>query len=87
MILVASGTPDKPISRKLAWFEKEDDTFVGEVRLENLDSATLQELFNVSEDKPMHSCYPLLTQKQVLYLQKFTFHQIDVLAYDYFLEP
>lgn len=74
------------IKRVLRWYSKLGDSLIGECWLRNVYLDKLRELFGQATDDPMYDAYPV-SKEQIEYLQKYCIdHQIDLNAYDYFVE-
>lgn len=70
---------------KLEWYKKEGDDFiVGNYILPEELIPSLRELLNLEPDDPMIYDYSLSSQ-QVVYLQQYLEHEIDLNQYDYLL--
>jgi hypothetical protein len=76
----------KKIKRVLRWYEKSGDALIGECELHGVTLGVLQELFGQAAENPMFYAYSV-SNKQAEYLQKYcSKHQIDLNAYDYFVQ-
>jgi hypothetical protein len=71
--------------RVLRYFEKIDEKFAGEVVLQNLDLAVLQELFFVNSENPMYDSFPVNNQQGHI-LFALTGFNFEFERFDYFIE-
>ena len=71
----------------LVWFDKTLNTQIGEERIDKVDVTELRRLFDVDDvDVDVIFAYPLTENEQVLYLQSFVRHKINIQNYDYFVD-
>jgi len=79
----------EPATPRVSWmlhaYQKEGDALVDEWPLPGINAATLQDLFEQSQDNPMYDGY-LVGEAQAGHLQAYVDHTIDLQAYDYFVE-
>jgi hypothetical protein len=74
------------VRRMLRAFErKPGDGLLGEWPIQCLSLADLQAMFGVEIDDPMYECYPV-TETHVAALSAATGTNLDVMAYDSFVE-
>ena len=71
----------------LDWFDKTLNTQIGEERIYKVDVTELRRLFDVDDaDVDVIFAYPLTENEQVLYLQSFVRHKVNIQNYDYFVD-
>lgn len=71
----------------LVWFDKTLNTQIGEERIYKVDVTELRRLFDVDDaDVDVIFAYPLTENEQVLYLQSFVRHKVNIQNYDYFVD-
>ena len=71
----------------LVWFDKTFNTQIGEERIDKVDVTELRRLFDVDDvDVDVIFAYPLTKDDQVLYLQSFVRHKINIQNYNYFID-
>ena len=75
------------MKRMLVWFDKTLNTQIGEERIYKVDVTELRRLFDVDDaDVDVIFAYPLTENEQVLYLQSFVRHKVNIQNYDYFVD-
>ena len=75
------------MKRMLVWFDKTLNTQIGEECTDKVDVTELRRLFDVDDvDVDVIFAYPLTKDEQVLYLQSFVRHKINIQNYDYFID-
>ena len=75
------------LKRMLVWFDKTLNTQIGEESIDKVDVTELHRLFDVDDvDVDVIFAYPLTKDEQVLYLQSFVRHKINIRNYDYFID-
>ncbi|MEO0927915.1 MAG: hypothetical protein AAFY63_18805 [Cyanobacteria bacterium J06643_13] len=74
------------INRVLRWFEKEGDSLVGEIVVNNINIEHLQKLFKVDSKNPMYDCYLVETSEQINYLESLLNFKLDTDSYEYLIE-
>jgi len=73
------------IRRHISWYSKEDDEFIADENMLNVELSSLQKLFQVETENPMYDCWEVKEQ-HVKTLQKQIKHIINIKKYDYFVE-
>ncbi len=73
------------IERTLDYYEKNSDDLAGQLPLEGVELAFLQELFGMTRDDPMFEVFPV-NSLQVEALRPYVSGEIDLDRYDYYLD-
>jgi len=75
---------DENMDFSLAWYDKESDTFVGEMLLP-VDANEVRRIFNLSPDEYPGDCLKV-EREHVNWLFALTHNQINLDKFDYFVE-
>ena len=71
----------------LVWFDKTLNTQIGEESIDKINVTEVRRLFDVDDvDVDVIFVYPLTEVEQVLYLQSFVRHKINIQNYNYFVD-
>jgi len=73
------------MSRVIRFFDKIDESYVGEAQLPEIPLVKLQEAFKVPTENPMYDSFPI-GEEQTRFLNHVVKIEIDLSKYDYFLE-
>ena len=71
--------------RVIRYFDKINESYVGEVVLPEVPLAKLQEIFEIPSENPMYDSFPVY-QKQANRIYECTNIKFNTEKYDYFLE-
>lgn len=72
------------MTRVIRYFDKVDESYVGEVQLD-VPLSLLQEFFGIDADNPMYDCYPI-EKTQEAFFKKHSSIDFDFERFEYFLE-
>ncbi|MGH2414485.1 MAG: DUF7683 domain-containing protein [Microcystaceae cyanobacterium] len=85
--LSSNSESQQPVERWVRWFRRDGDEFVGEAQLVGVALSQLKQVFTPFPDDPlMYYCYPVETAKQVEFLSLWLNGELDLEAYEYFVE-
>ncbi|NMH60976.1 DUF7683 domain-containing protein [Alteromonas ponticola] len=73
------------MTRIIRYFDKQDESLVGEFKVGELQLAELQLLFEVDSSNPMYDSFQIKSE-MIPYFSAFTNHPFNFSQYDYFLE-
>ena len=73
------------MARVIRYFNKVDESYVGEISMVDIPLEKLQEIFQVSSDNPMYDSFPIL-EDQIGFIKEELGIDVDIFRYDYFLE-
>jgi len=73
------------MTRVVSYFDKKDESFVGELELPEVSLSKLQEVFDVPSGNPMYDSCPI-GKNQAGFIFDILGVHLDFEKYDYFLE-
>lgn len=83
--LVKETKVRRHISRKIRYFDKTTFEFIGEFKMETINKKYLIRLFDLENSDTVSLSY-FISNKQKVYLERFSGLQMDLSRYDYFIE-
>ena len=73
------------MTRVIRYFNKTDESYIGEVVLPEIPLVLLQKVYGVSTDNPMYDSYPVCLEQEIFF-KKYVKTCFRFDTFDYFLD-